>query len=102
MGNPEGSLGGDWEGEEGGDADRRPAGREARGGGEGGHRLDPGRRRLGVPTLGFWELGGWLLTIGAEAAAALRGGGGAPVRGGLRLGCRSRPCGLASQDVDDL
>lgn len=24
MGNPEGSLGGDWEGEEGGDADRRP------------------------------------------------------------------------------
>lgn len=36
MGNPEGSLGGDWEGEEGGDADRRPVGREERRGGEGG------------------------------------------------------------------
>lgn len=31
MENPGVSLGGDWEGEEGGDADRRPVGRKARG-----------------------------------------------------------------------
>ena len=55
MGNPEGSLGGDWEGEEGGDADRRPAGTEERGGGEGGQRPELGRR-LGSRALGSGRL----------------------------------------------
>lgn len=78
--------------------------------GEGSGRLASGRRGLGAPHswvlraegAGGLEAGSWFLTVGAQAAAALRGGGGAPVGGGLRLGCRSRPCSLPPQDVDDL
>lgn len=41
-----------------------------------------GLREEGVAGL---EVGNWFLTIGAEAAATFRGGGGTPVRGGLWL-----------------
>lgn len=97
MGNPGRSLEGDWEGEEDGEVERRPAGVMEKA------RVSPIRWKEGV---GLWAQAGRrppeLLTIGAETAAALRGGGGTAVRGGVALGRGRSPGGLPPQDVDDL
>lgn len=64
MGNPGGSLGGDWEGEEGGDADRRPVGREERGGVRAAKGWIQGEGGWGPPLLGSeggrsWAAASW-------------------------------------------
>lgn len=72
-------------------------------GGEGGQ--SQGGEEAGGPAPGFWELGGWPAGTGfspLELRLLLSGTWWCSGPGKAPAGMPGRPCGLASQDVDDL